>query len=57
MQFVLIAVLVIAIALGLMFFMKKKQTGMMKNPGQPTQQPKPPQQPPMSQGGSSQNTP
>ena len=49
MQFVLLAVLVIAIALGLMFFMKKKQTAMMKKPEQqPMQQPKPPQQPPQN---------
>lgn len=48
MQFVLIAILVLALAAGLMLFMKKKQRAMMKTPEQPMQQPKAPQQPPQN---------
>ena len=49
MQIALIAIVVLVIAVGLMLFMKKKQTAMMKKPSdQPMQQPKPPQQPPQN---------
>lgn len=65
MGFVLLAVLVIAVAVVLILFMGKKQKALMQKSsqpaspagGQPMQQQSTPQQPASPAGGHSQNTP